>query len=51
MQFGIDAELTERAVAAVREATELPLIAKLSPNVTDIVSIAQAARDARGDEH
>jgi len=45
MQFGIDSELTERVVTAVREATELPLIAKLSPNVTDIVSIAKAARD------
>jgi len=49
MQFGIDSELTERVVAAVREATELPLIAKLSPNVTDIVSIAEAARDGGAD--
>ncbi|MCK4324145.1 MAG: dihydroorotate dehydrogenase [Armatimonadetes bacterium] len=49
MQFGIDSELTERVVTAVREATELPLIAKLSPNVTDIVSIAQAARDGGAD--
>ncbi len=45
MQFGIDGELTERVVAAAREATKLPLVAKLSPNVTDIASIAQAARD------
>ncbi len=49
MQFGIDGELTERVVAAVREATELPLIAKLSPNVTDIVGIAEAARDGGAD--
>jgi len=49
MQFGIDRDLTERVVAAVREATELPLIAKLSPNVTDIVSIAEAARDGGAD--
>ncbi len=49
MQFGIDGELTERVVAAVREVTELPLIAKLSPNVTDIVTIARAARDGGAD--
>ena len=49
MQFGIDGELTKRVVAAVRKTTELPLIAKLSPNVTDIVSVAQAACDGGAD--
>jgi len=43
MQFGVDAELTRELVTQVREATALPLITKLSPNVTDIVPIAQAA--------
>ncbi len=49
MQFGIDSKLTEQVVAAVREATELPLIAKLSPNVTDIASIGEAACDGGAD--
>ncbi|MBM3499224.1 MAG: dihydroorotate dehydrogenase [Armatimonadetes bacterium] len=43
MEFGKDPAQTARVVGAVREATELPLIVKLSPNVTDIVAIARAA--------
>ena len=43
MQFGIDPALTRDLVAAVREVTNLPLITKLSPNVTDIVQMARAA--------
>lgn len=43
MEFGVSLELTAQAVAAVRHATNLPLIAKLSPNVGDIVPVAQAA--------
>lgn len=39
-------ELMLDVVQKMRRATDLPLIAKLSPNVTDIVSVAQAARDA-----
>ncbi len=39
----------ERIVAAVRDATELPLIAKLTPNVTDIRPIARSAEDAGAD--
>ena len=38
--------LTAELVAAVRRATPLPLITKLSPNVTDIVAIARAASEA-----
>lgn len=49
MEFGIDAKLTATVIRAVRSRCELPLIAKLSPNVTDIVPIAQAARDAGAD--
>lgn len=41
--------LTGELVAAVRRATPLPLITKLSPNVTDIVPIARAAADAGSD--
>lgn len=36
-------------VAAVKDATDLPVIAKLSPNVTDIVPIAKAAEEAGAD--
>jgi dihydroorotate dehydrogenase (NAD+) catalytic subunit len=43
MLIGTDAGQTCRVVKAVRAATQLPLMVKLSPNVTDIVSIARAA--------
>lgn len=43
MQFGVDPGLTRELVQAVRGATGLPLITKLSPNVTDIVAMARAA--------
>ncbi len=38
-----DAQVTRKVVAAIREVTGLPLIVKLTPNVTDIASIAEAA--------
>lgn len=44
-----DPEATHRVVKRVKEVSRLPVIAKLSPNVTDIVSIAQAAQDAGAD--
>lgn len=37
------AELTAETVSAARAGTDLPLIAKLSPNVTDVTQIARAA--------
>ena len=43
MQFGIDPELTYQVVKAIRKETDLTLIAKLTPNVTDITVIAKAA--------
>jgi len=43
MQFGVDPVTLERLVAAVRRVTSLPLIVKLSPNVTDIGEPARAA--------
>lgn len=49
IEFGVDAELTRHAISAVRQKTSLPLIAKLSPNVTDITSIARAAVAAGAD--
>jgi dihydroorotate dehydrogenase (NAD+) catalytic subunit len=47
--FGADPDPTRQVISAVREATGIPLIAKLSPNVTDITAIARAARDAGAD--
>lgn len=49
MEFGINPELTVHIVGAVRTASPLPIIAKLSPNVGDIVPIAQAAVQAGAD--
>lgn len=47
--FAVAPELTAELIAAVRKATDLTLITKLSPNVTDIVPIARAAVDAGSD--
>jgi dihydroorotate dehydrogenase (NAD+) catalytic subunit len=44
--FAHSCEGTTAVVAAVSEAVERPVWAKLSPNVTDLVAIAAAARDA-----
>ncbi len=49
MQFGTDPDLVKQVVEAVKSETSLPVIPKLSPNVTDIVSIARAARDGGAD--
>lgn len=49
MDFGLDSKLTYSLVEAVRKSTSLPLIVKLSPNVTDIVEIASAAEFAGAD--
>ncbi len=47
--FGTDPSATYKVVAAVRGRTDLPLLVKLSPNVTDITIIARAARDGGAD--
>ena len=49
MSFGIDADSASALVKQVRENTHLPLIVKLSPNVTDITVIARAVEDAGAD--
>ncbi|MCS6866653.1 MAG: dihydroorotate dehydrogenase [Gemmataceae bacterium] len=50
IDFAIDPELTRRIVRRCRDACpELPLIAKLTPNVTDIACIARAAADGGAD--
>ena len=46
MEFGVDSGMTARVTEAVRRASTLPVIVKLTPNVTDIVPIARAAEDA-----
>lgn len=49
LDFATDPKLTRQIVADVRKVCPLPLIAKLTPNVTDIVPIAQAAADGGAD--
>ena len=49
MSFGVTCDGAASVVRSVRAATKKPLIIKLSPNVTDIVSIAKACEDAGAD--
>ena len=49
MAFGGDPRMTHEVVAAVRKATRLPVIPKLSPNVGDITVFARAAEEAGAD--
>jgi dihydroorotate dehydrogenase (NAD+) catalytic subunit len=49
MAFGGDPRMTAEVVGAVRKATRLPVIPKLSPNVADITTFARAAADAGAD--
>ena len=47
--FGTDPKAAFEVVSLVREATIKPVIVKLSPNVTDVVEMAQASIDAGAD--
>lgn len=49
MHFGIDPEATFRVVRKVRDSTDLTVIAKLTPNVTDIRVFAKASEEAGAD--
>lgn len=49
MSFGTDPKAAAEVTAAVKKVTTKPVIIKLSPNVTDIVSIAKACEDAGAD--
>ncbi|MBP3381985.1 MAG: dihydroorotate dehydrogenase [Clostridia bacterium] len=49
MSFGTSPEAAAEVTRAVRKVTKKPLLIKLSPNVTDIVSIAKACEDAGAD--
>ncbi len=44
MHFGTDPQSAQEVIAAVKAETDLPVIAKLSPNVTDIVGMARAVQ-------
>jgi dihydroorotate dehydrogenase (NAD+) catalytic subunit len=48
-QFGTDLKLLSQVVTACRQATSLPLITKMSPNVVSIAPYAQAAEAAGSD--
>jgi len=49
MSFGTQPEAAAEVTKAVKAVTTKPVIIKLSPNVTDIVSIAKACEDAGAD--
>jgi dihydroorotate dehydrogenase (NAD+) catalytic subunit len=49
VDFGVDPRLCGQLVERARTATDLPLIAKLTPNVTTIALVAKAAADAGAD--
>ncbi len=49
MSFGTNPEAAAEVTAAVKKVTTKPVIIKLSPNVTDIVSIAKACEEAGAD--
>ena len=47
--FGTDPKQAAAVTRAIKDSTNLPVIVKLSPNVTDIVTIAKAVEDAGAD--
>jgi dihydroorotate dehydrogenase (NAD+) catalytic subunit len=49
IQFGCSLHGTHDVVSAVRKATRLPIMPKLTPNVTDVASFARAAEEAGAD--
>ncbi len=49
IQFGCSLDGTFAVVSAVRKATRLPIIPKLTPNVTDVASFARASEEAGAD--
>jgi dihydroorotate dehydrogenase (NAD+) catalytic subunit len=49
VDFATDPAVTSRVVSRVRAVCKLPMLAKLTPNVTDIVAIAKAAADGGAD--
>jgi len=48
-EFGVNADSAARVTDAVRRATTLPVMVKLTPNTSDIVGVAQAVAEAGAD--
>jgi dihydroorotate dehydrogenase (NAD+) catalytic subunit len=49
MLFGMDPDLAGEVTRAVRGATDLPIIVKLTPNAPDVVAVARACEQAGAD--
>ena len=49
MSFGTDPKTAAKLTRAVKEVSAVPVYVKLSPNVTDVVAIAQAVKQAGAD--
>ncbi|MBN2021744.1 MAG: dihydroorotate dehydrogenase [Pirellulales bacterium] len=49
VDLGVNPTACGRLVSGVRQACALPILAKLTPNVTDVVAVARAAADAGAD--
>ncbi len=49
VDFGTDPRMCRQVVAGVRQACSLPILAKLTPNVADVVPVAQAAEEGGAD--
>jgi dihydroorotate dehydrogenase (NAD+) catalytic subunit len=49
VDFGTDTSMCEKVVSGCRSACSLPILAKLTPNVTDIAGIAKAAEAGGAD--
>jgi dihydroorotate dehydrogenase (NAD+) catalytic subunit len=49
VDFGVDPVMCRKVVEGARRATNLPILAKLTPNVADIASVARAAADGGAD--
>ena len=49
MEFGVDCDMTSKLTEELRKITDRLLIMKLSPNVSDIVSIGKACQDTGAD--
>jgi len=49
LSFGADPDAAARVVEGMRRVTDLPLIVKLTPNVTDIAALARRVVEAGGD--
>jgi len=49
VEFGVNPESAARVTAAVKSATSLPILVKLTPNTSDIVGVAAAVAEAGAD--